>query len=374
MTRPASLLLLSDGSLYKGQALGAIGTTAGELCFNTGMTGYQELYSDPSYYAQILINTTVHVGNYGTLSEEDESKGAQIRGLVLNNYSPYVSRGRSQRTLEDYLLAHSCVSITGVDTRALVRHLTRQGAQNAVICSEDRSVQSLEALLAEIPSMEGLDLSEQVTTPKAYAFGPALPRVRIACVDFGMKRSILRHFSDREIGGMVFPAHVSFEELSSYEAEGYFLSNGPGDPSAMDYVLPLIKDMRATRKPIFGICLGHQLLARSYGVETYKLAFGHRGLNHPIMDKVRQRAFVSTQNHGFSIKRSSLEKCKEVEETHTHLNDGTVAGIRDVSQPAFSVQFHPESTPGPRDAGYLFDQFVGMLKDNQKNKKYVADY
>lgn len=368
MARSLALLLLADGALYRGHALGARGISYGELCFNTGMTGYQEVYSDPSYYGQILISTTAHVGNYGVLDSESESKGPQVSGVVLNSYSDYISRAAATKSLEDYLIEHNRVSITGIDTRSVVQHLTQTGTQNALICSASppSSIEALKEILYKAPTMEGRDLSAQVTTSEAYSFGPSTPKYRIAVLDFGIKRSMLKHFATRGIGGKVFPARTSFETLTSYDAEGYFLSNGPGDPAAMDYVLPIIQQMIKSQKPIFGICLGHQLLARSYGVSTYKLPFGHRGMNHPVLDKRQKKAFMSTQNHGFSVDRSSFERCHLLEETHTHLNDGTVSGLRAVDTPVFSVQFHPESTPGTHDALYLFDQFTQMLQAASK--------
>lgn len=370
--RTEALLLLADGSLYKGTRIGAAGTVGGELCFNTGMTGYQEVYSDPSYYGQILISTAAHIGNYGTVSAENESTGPQLRGIVIQNYATFQSRAAAEQSLDAYLSQHPCIGIADVDTRALVRHLTHTGAQNALISTVKKPVNVLKALLDKVPAMEGLDLAEKVSTAKAYVFGPTRPQARIAVLDFGIKRAILKHFESRNIGGMVFPARSTWAEIAKYEADGYFLSNGPGDPAAMDYVLPLIRELLATQKPLFGICLGHQLLARAYGLRTYKLPFGHRGLNHPILDQETKKAFVSTQNHGFAVDKKSVNRCKDVQITHTHLNDGTVAGIRVKDKPAFSVQFHPEAAPGPQETSYLFDRFAHMLYHKEKKKARVS--
>ena len=368
----AAYLLLADGSRYEGKAIGLPAVTTGQLCFNTAMTGYQEVYSDPSYYGQILISTVAHVGNYGVIPKEDEAEGPQVRGIVIRHYSPHYSRASAKESLHSYLLRHRCTGIVGVDTRALVRHLVREGAQNALICANDEPLERLQQKLSETPSIEGLDFSMHVTTPKAYAFGPDTPKVKVAVLDFGIKRAILRQLAARGIGGMVFPANTTFETLSAYPADGYFLSNGPGDPAAMDKVVPVIEELVATGRPLFGICLGHQLLARACGLKTHKLHFGHRGINHPILDKRTKQAFISTQNHGFVVDQASVAACQTLDVTHVHLNDGTVAGIHLQNKPIFSVQFHPEASAGPQDGEYLFDKFADYLSAVRKEKTYVS--
>ncbi len=366
-------LLLADGTSYEGVGIGAPGVTTGELCFNTGMTGYQEMYSDPSYYGQILISTAAHIGNYGTVNEEDEAAGPQISGVVLRSCSSFQARTSSSQSLHDYLTRHKRTGIAGVDTRALVRHLGKTGAQNALICNVPQpDFAALKKQLAAVPAMAGIDLSASVTTPQAYDFGSVTPKAKLAVLDFGVKRAMLRHFTSRKVGGRVFPASTSFAVLAAYAADGYFLSNGPGDPAAMDAVLPVIQELLGTGKPLFGICLGHQLLARAYGVTTYKLPFGHRGLNHPILDNEENKAFISVQNHGFAVDKVSAKACNMLRITHVHLNDGTVSGLRVKEKPVFSVQFHPEATPGPQDGAYLFDKFVQSLFSLKKENACVS--
>ena len=367
MRRKKAYLLLEDGEVYEGLSVGTQGTSSGELCFNTGMTGYQEVYTDPSYYGQIIVHTSVHIGNYGVKQGEDESEAPKIRGVVMQHSSETYSRATAQSSLRDYLCAHNIVAIANIDTRALVRHIIKKGVLNALITTTPRAIDTLNEQLVHTPSMAGQELASQVSTSAAYNFGPLEAATRVAIIDFGIKKSMLQCFMQHNIRGRVFPWNVSFQVLDTYAADGYFLSNGPGDPAAMDEALPTIQALVATHKPLMGICLGHQLLARAFGVDTYKLKYGHRGLNHPIWDEKEQRAIITSQNHGFSVSSASLSKCEALRLTHRHLNDHTVAGLEVIGKPVFSVQFHPESSPGTHDSMYLFEKFARLLKSSKQN-------
>lgn len=359
-----AILLLEDGTAYRGKAAGLIGTTTGEICFNTGMTGYQEIFTDPSYHGQILVATNVHIGNYGTRQEEVESEGVKIAGFVCRNFNFAYSRPLANKSLEDYFQAERIVAIHDLDTRALVQHLRTVGTMNAIISSEIDDLDELKRRLKTTPSMEGLELSSKVTTKIPYYIGnPDAPR-RIAVLDFGVKKNILRNFRERNCYLKVFPADTTFKELSSWSPHGYFLSNGPGDPAAMPYAVDTIKQILHENKPLFGICLGQQLLALAAGLPTYKLHHGHRGINHAVKNMVTGRSEITSQNHGFGVLEQAVyDSPSLVEATHINLNDQTVEGIRLKDKPAFSVQYHPEASPGPHDARYLFDQFVSMMSE-----------
>lgn len=357
-TKTKAYLLLEDGFKMVGTAIGKIGTTGGEICFNTGMTGYQEVYTDPSYFGQIVINTNSHIGNYGTVDEENESEAPKISGLIVNEYSILNSRSDSE-SLQSYLEKHNIVGISDVDTRSLVRHIRDKGAMNVIISSE-LDEDKLEVEVKKLPSMDGLELASKVTTSKPYLLGEG-NRVKVAVLDFGIKRSILNNFVKRGCQLKVFPADTSFDTVMGWNPDGVFLSNGPGDPAAMDYAVKTVNEIVESEKPMFGICLGHQLIARAFDISTYKMHHGHRGLNHPVKNLKTGLSEITSQNHGFSISKEDVEKSEVVSQTHINLNDATVEGIEIKGKKIFSVQYHPESSPGPHDSEYLFDNFIQLI-------------
>ncbi len=363
-TRPAKLLL-QDGTLYEGKAFGKIGTTSGEVCFNTGMTGYQEVFTDPSYTGQVLIMNNCYIGNYGTADEDIESDGIKISGVICKNVSFEYSRQLASASVQDYLIDNNIVGIYDIDTRALVTHIRSKGAMNCIISSEDLPEAQLAARLAETPSMEGLELSSRVSTKKVYQLGDPAADIRIAVLDLGTKRNILHCMTERGAYLQVYPARTPFAEMKAFNPDGYFVSNGPGDPAAMDYAIETVKEIQQSGKPMFGICLGHQLLALANGVKTYKMHHGHRGLNHPVINKQTQRSEITTQNHGFGVDADEIKNCGDLEVTHVNLNDDSVEGIRRKGKKAFSVQYHPESTPGSHDSRYLFDDFIQMIREDK---------
>ncbi|MFC6100081.1 glutamine-hydrolyzing carbamoyl-phosphate synthase small subunit [Olivibacter domesticus] len=360
-TKLPAILLLEDGTVYHGKAAGKIGTTTGEICFNTGMTGYQEIFTDPSYFGQIMVTTNAHIGNYGTSEEEIESHNIQIAGLVCKNYSVPFSRKMADNSIQNYFEKGSLVGISDVDTRSLVRHIRHKGAMNAIISSETLDIEQLKAQLKEVPSMDGLELSSKVSTEHAYYFGNEQARFRVAVLDLGVKKNILRNFSDRDVYVKVFPAKTTFAEMEHWTPDGYFISNGPGDPSAMPYALETVKEILKSNKPMFGICLGHQLLALANDIRTEKMFNGHRGINHPVKNIIADSCEITSQNHGFGVVGDDVKKSETVEITHINLNDKSIEGIRVKGKRAFSVQYHPESSPGPHDSRYLFDDFTAML-------------
>lgn len=359
-----ALLLLEDGTAYKGLALGKSGTTGGEICFNTGMTGYQEIYTDPSYYGQIIVNTNSHIGNYGVqLEDEEESGSVKIRGMVCNTFSQIYSRDTADFSLQEYFERANIVGISNVDTRHLVRHVREKGVMNAIISSEILNEAELMKELKKIPSMDGLELSSEVTTEQPYYMGDeATAKFRVAVMDYGIKKSILLNLTSRGCYCKVFPAKTSYDEVLQWNPDGFFISNGPGDPSAMPYAVENVTQMVETAKPLFGICLGHQLLALSSGITTYKMHHGHRGLNHPVKNLITGLCEITSQNHGFAVKPDEIESHPDIEVTHINLNDKTIEGIRRKDYPAFSVQYHPEASPGPHDSRYLFDEFIKLLE------------
>jgi carbamoyl-phosphate synthase small subunit len=363
--RIKALLLLEDGSVYEGLSIGQIGTSGGEICFNTGMTGYQEIYTDPSYFGQIIVNTTAHIGNYGVHDDEEESDKPKIKGLVVNDFTYQYSRYTASDGLHEYLKKNNIVGISNIDTRKLVRHIRKAGAMNAIISSEIFDIVQLKGELAKVPSMAALELSSIVTTSESYEVGEGNNGVRIAILDLGIKKSILKNFSSRNCHCKVFPAKTTFAEMKAWNPDGYFLSNGPGDPAVMDYAVETAKEILAENKPLFGICLGNQILARAVGIDTFKMHHGHRGLNHPVKNLFTGKSEITSQNHGFAVNWESLEKSEVAELTHMDLNDNTVEGLRLKNKPAFSVQYHPESSPGPHDSTYLFDDFIQLIKEHK---------
>jgi carbamoyl-phosphate synthase small subunit len=359
--KPA-VLVLEDGTVYHGKAFGKTGTTSGELCFNTGMTGYQEVFTDPSYCGQVLIMNSVHVGNYGVMPDDVESSTVKIRGLIGRNLEARYSRLKATSSLQQYLEEQQIVAIEDVDTRALVTFVRTKGAMNCIISSETTDINFLKAELAKVPSMGGLELASVVSTKEVYHLGDPEAPIRVAVLDFGVKKNILKCLADRGTYVRVHPAKTTMKELEQFNPHGYFISNGPGDPAAMDYAVDTLKEILGLNKPVFGICLGHQLLALANGISTFKMHHGHRGLNHPVRNIITGLCEITTQNHGFGVDPDAVRNSPNTEITHINLNDDSIEGIRLKDKPAFSVQYHPESTPGPFDSRYLFDDFVDMMK------------
>jgi carbamoyl-phosphate synthase small subunit len=362
-TKPA-VLILEDGNVFYGKAFGKIGTSTGEVCFNTGMTGYQEVFTDPSYYGQVLIMNSVHIGNYGVKAGDVESDGVKVKAVIGRNLEDKYSRFMADASLQEYFESQQIVAIDGIDTRALVAHIRTQGAMNCIISSETLDVEQLKADLKKVPSMDGLELASVVSTTEPYYLGDEKSAMRIAVLDFGIKKNILNCLVERGAYVKVHPAKTSFEELEKFKPVGYFISNGPGDPAPMDYAIATVKKILAANKPLFGICLGHQLLALANDIPTFKMHHGHRGLNHPVKNIISGRSEITTQNHGFGVDPKSVKANANVEITHVNLNDESIEGIRLKNKPAFSVQYHPEATPGPHDSRYLFDDFIELINAN----------
>ncbi len=355
-------LLLQDGTLLTGRSFGKIGTATGEICFNTGMTGYQEVFTDPSYTGQVLIMNSVHIGNYGTNVTDRESESVKVKAVIGRNLAAKYSRFMADTSLQSYFEQEGIVAIDEVDTRALVEHIRRVGAMNCIISSTTSDVTELQTLLSQVPSMDGLELASAVSTKEAYCLGDENSPLRVAVLDFGVKRNILNCLVERGAYVKVYNAKTSFAELQQFNPSGYFISNGPGDPAPMDYAVTTIQQILANGKPLFGICLGHQLLALANGISTFKMHHGHRGLNHPVKNLLTGKSEITTQNHGFGINPDAVRANPDVEITHLNLNDHSIEGIRIKGKPAFSVQYHPEATPGPHDSRYLFDEFIGMMQ------------
>lgn len=365
--KPA-ILLLEDGKIFHGKAAGKIGTATGEICFNTGMTGYQEIFTDPSYFGQIVVTTNVHVGNYGVNKDEVESdptkdrEGAiKIGGLVCKQFNEFHSRVRSDGSLKEYFETDNIVAISDVDTRAIVRYIRDKGAMNCIISSDNLDVDQLKEKLSKVPSMAGLELSSKVTTAAPYFFGNENATYKVAVLDFGVKKNILRSLAERDCYLQVYPMTTSYEEMSKWNPDGFMMTNGPGDPSAMPSQVATVKQIINSPTPTFGICLGHQLIAEASGISTFKMHNGHRGINHPVKNLVTGKSEITSQNHGFGVKADDVDKIANVEVTHINLNDNTIEGLRYTDRNVFSVQHHPEACPGPYDSRYLFDDFVAMI-------------
>ncbi|WP_396591821.1 glutamine-hydrolyzing carbamoyl-phosphate synthase small subunit [Allomuricauda sp. R78024] len=365
-SKKRALLLLADGTIFYGKAIGNNeGTAVGEVCFNTGMTGYQEIFTDPSYFGQLMVTTNAHIGNYGTNAEEIESDSIKIAGLIVKNFSYEYSRPSADMSLLDFLEKNNLFAISDVDTRALVSYIRDNGAMNALISTRVDEIDELKKELAEVPSMEGLELSSKVSTKEPYFFGEENAAYKISALDIGIKKNILRNLAKRGAYIKVFPYNTPFEEMKKWNPDGYFISNGPGDPEPLTDAISTTKEMIKSNKPLFGICLGHQVLALANGVSTYKMHNGHRGINHPILNLVTGKGEITSQNHGFAVNREETEANQDLEITHLHLNDDTVAGIKMKGKEVFSVQYHPEASPGPHDADYLFDQFFEAIKTSR---------
>lgn len=358
----SAILILEDGNVFHGRAFGKIGTTTGEICFNTGMTGYQEVFTDPSYYGQVVVMNNVHIGNYGIHDNEVESDSIKVKGIIGRNLEEQYSRFAADNSLQEYFEKQNIVAIDGVDSRALVIHIREAGAMNCIISSENKDIDELKEMLEAVPSMAGLELASAVSTKSEYTLGDENSKIRIAVLDYGIKKNILNCLVERGAYIKVFNAKTSFEELQKFNPDGYFISNGPGDPEPMEYAIDTVKQILKAEKPLFGICLGQQLLALANNIPTFKMHHGHRGLNHPVKNIISGKCEITTQNHGFGVNAEAVRKNKNIEITHINLNDDSVEGIRLKDRPAFSVQYHPESTPGPHDSRYLFDEFFEMIQ------------
>jgi carbamoyl-phosphate synthase small subunit len=360
-----AILMLEDGTVFKGKSLGALGTSVGEIAFNTGMYGYQEIFTDPSYHRQMLVMATAHIGNYGVHEDEVESNSVKIAGLIVRNFSTNASRPGGTGALQENLEKNNIVGISDVDTRALVRHIRKNGAMNSVLSSKEFNIDKLKSLLSEVPSMDGLELSSEVSVTEAYDFCTNGEH-KVALLDLGLKRSIATCLEDRGCTIRVFPWDSTAAELLDWNPDGIMLSNGPGDPSVMTSVINEVKSLVSSGIPVFGICLGHQLLSLSQGLSTEKMFNGHRGVNHPVKNLITGKCEITSQNHGFVVSHDSVKEQSEIEVTHIHLNDDSIAGIRVKDKPVFSVQFHPEASAGPHDSRYLFDEFIELIKVNKQ--------
>ena len=356
--RKKAIILLADGTIFYGKAIGKDGSAFGEVCFNTGMTGYQEIFTDPSYFGQLMVTTNAHIGNYGINDQEVESDSIKIAGLICKNFNYDYSRHAADDSLENFFIRNNLFAISDVDTRALVSYIRDNGAMNAVISTEVDSIDKLKEQLSKVPNMEGLELASAVSTKEPYYFGDENATHKIAALDLGIKKNILRNLSKRDCYIKVYPYDSSFEDMSSWNPDGYFISNGPGDPKPLTAAQNLAKEVIDRNLPLFGICLGHQIIALANGISTYKMHNGHRGINHPVKNLITGKGEITSQNHGFAVDREDAEKNKDIDITHIHLNDNTIAGISMKNKNCFSVQYHPEASPGPHDASYLFDTFI----------------
>lgn len=366
-TKRKALILLADGTIFFGKSVGdREGTAFGEVCFNTGMTGYQEIFTDPSYFGQLMVTTNAHIGNYGGNNGETESDTVKISGLICKNFSYTHSRIRVDESLQAFLENNDLFAISDVDTRALVAYIRDHGAMNAVISTNVDDIPTLKKQLEEVPNMDGLELVSKVSTKEAYTYGDEHAAYRVAALDLGIKKNILRNMASRGIFIKVFPYDTSLEEMKEFSPNGYFLSNGPGDPEPLEGVIETTKQIIDQNLPLFGICLGHQIIALANGIGTFKMHHGHRGINHPVINKTTGKGEITSQNHGFSVDYDQATTNQAVAVTHFHLNDQTVMGLEMKDKNCFSVQYHPEAGPGPNDATYLFDEFVERMARTSK--------
>ena len=372
-----AVLALENGAWYRGESAGAVGETRGEVVFNTSMTGYQEILTDPSYSGQVVVMTSPQIGNYGVSDEDAESRGPRVAGFVMRESSPVASNWRADGTLREYLERHGIVAISGIDTRALTRVLRTAGVMRGVIATGTVDPAELVSQARQVPMMEGSDLVSDVSCAEPFEWKDHAARaeaadfevrpvrrptrpLRVAAYDFGMKWNILRRFAAYDCEVSVFPARTPASELLARKPDGVFLSNGPGDPKPLDYAVDNARALIEADMPTFGICLGHQVLGQAMGASTYKLKFGHRGANHPVKNLATERVEITSQNHGFAVDRDSVPD--NVEITHINLYDGTVEGLRHKERPAFCVQYHPEASPGPHDSDYLFSVFLDEME------------
>ncbi len=360
-TIQSAVILLEDGTTFYGNSIGIKGTATGEICFNTGMTGYQEIFTDPSYFGQLMVTTNVHIGNYGVNILEQESDKVQISGLICRNFSQSYSSKRAEDSLFQFLEKNCIVAIEDVDTRALVKHIREKGAMNAIISTET-DISKLQVQLEQMPSMEGLELASKVSTKKPYVVGDPNAKFKIAALDIGIKRNILHNLVKRDCYIKVFPFNTGFDEMEKFQPDGYFLSNGPGDPNPLVDAQLLAKQIIKKNYPLFGICLGHQVIAIANGISTYKMHNGHRGINHPIKNLLTGKGEITSQNHGFVVDKTEVLNHPDFEMTHIHLNDSSLAGMQMKNKNCFSVQYHPEASPGPHDSSYLFDEFINKIE------------
>lgn len=360
-----AVVLLEDGSIFYGKThytnVDDIHTSFGEICFNTGMTGYQEIFTDPSYFGQIMVTTNAHIGNYGVNFNESESQAPKIAGLVCKNFSMYASRTDMDQSLEEYLFANNVLVVSDVDTRALVEHIRDHGAMNAVISTKTNDIDKLKEALNNQPSMKGLGLADQVSTKETYDVVNENEKYKIAVLDLGVKKNILRHLQKRNCTLKVFPHDTSFEEMTKWNPDAFFISNGPGDPEPLSNAVDVAKKCLKNDIPLFGICLGQQIISLALNIPTEKMHHGHRGINHPVLNLITGKGEITSQNHGFVVQKEAAETSDLITITHKHLNDDSIAGFKVNHKKCFCVQYHPEAGPGPNDATYLFDEFIAMI-------------
>lgn len=361
-----AVLALEDGRVFYGNSFGAEGERTGEVVFNTSMTGYQEILTDPSYRGQIVVMTYPHIGNYGVNSEDRESAGPWVEGFVVREYSKFYSNWRAQKSLSEFLKEHKVIALEGIDTRALVKHIREKGAMKGIISTETFSEKVLVEKARSAPGLVGRDLVKEVTTKTVVEFDSDKFAKRVVVIDCGVKRNILRILKSFNCKLILVPASSHFQEILALKPDGVLISNGPGDPEGVPYLVNTIRCL-IKEKPnlvIFGICFGHQILGLAFGAKTYKLKFGHRGANQPIKNLLNGRVEITVENHGFAVAKETL---KDFTITHINLNDGTLEGMKHNSLPVFSVQFHPEASPGPHDSRYLFEEFIGLIENAKKN-------